>query len=146
MNGQSGVSMIELLAALAILGLAASVATVNVERLETPLTNGAAMTQGFFKQVRTRAIATTSAYRVFPSDTRTLVADFADTCDAATWTEEPGFRVELPTDVRIPDTEWVACFTNRGLSDDNVSVTLRHPEYEPMQVEVLLGGATRIVQ
>ena len=52
-----------------------------------------------------------------------------------------GFRVE---DVTVEESGWSVCFSRRGVSDANTVLTVTHPEYASRQVEVLLGGLTRV--
>ena len=44
----------------------------------------------------------------------------------------------------MTDSAWVVCFNARGISSNNLTVTLSHPDRGSRQVEVLLGGATRV--
>lgn len=145
MNRQSGVSLVELMVALALLAMAAAATTVNLEPAEQPLVTGSRLVEGFILQARSSAIATTSAYRVVPAGPSRLVAQYANDCGDATWTPEPAQRLELPDEVKMTATDWSICFSRRGVASANVTVTLTHPDRGAVQVEVLLGGATRVV-
>jgi Tfp pilus assembly protein FimT len=142
---QSGASLLELLAVLAIVGIAVMVMALNLRPAEAPVQTAARLVEGFILQARSTAIATTSAYRVMPDGEKRLTVDYAGECDDATWTPEPHSVLELPRDVTMSDTGWSVCFTRRGISTANVIVTLSHPDRGSSQVEVLLGGGTRVI-
>ena len=55
-------------------------------------------------------------------------------------------KLNLPQGVTLTDTSWSVCFSSRGISSDNVVLTLQHDVYGSEQVEVLLGGTTRVVE
>jgi hypothetical protein len=54
-------------------------------------------------------------------------------------------KVDLPEGVSLAATNWTVCFGSRGISNDNVSITLEHGEFGAIQVEVLVGGTTRVL-
>ncbi len=140
-----GMTLVELLGTLAILGLALGMAAMNLAPMEGALAGGASLTEGFLREARSSAMASTSAYRVEPSSSNTLVARTANRCDAATWVLDPDLALELPEDVVFTDTSWSVCFSSRGVADANVTVPIWHPTGGALQVEVLLGGATRVL-
>ena len=90
-------------------------------------------------------MATTSAYRIVPDGAGRLLTEHADRCGDVSWTSEPGNALDLPDEVTLSDTDWTVCFGRRGLSTDNLTLTLVHPEYGSRQIEVLLGGTTRVL-
>jgi hypothetical protein len=144
-SDQAGTSLIELLTVLAMVGLSVGATTAILAPAEAPLETGAVLLEGFFTRARARAMATTSAYRVRAVDADSVVAQFAGSCSAATWTDEERMELELPRDVTLPDTSWTVCFTSRGAADANVLVALNHPRTGTKQVEVFTGGSARIV-
>ncbi len=146
MHGHRGFTLYELLVVVAIMGLSLAIGSLYLEPMETPLQSGAIQMEAFFRQARLRAMATTSAYRVAPSDASNLAAERAATCSASTWTPENDMELELPGGVAMNDTSWSVCFSSRGVSMNNVTVTLQHSKYGLRQVEVLLGGTTRILR
>lgn len=144
-HGESGTSLIELLAVLAVVGLTLGAATAILKPAEAPLETSAVLLEGFFTRARARAMATTSAYRITAADANTVVADYAANCAAATWTREDRMDLDFPDEVTLSDTSWTACFTSRGAASANVVVTLNHPRTGSAQVEVFTGGSARIV-
>lgn len=146
MHAQRGFTMTELVVVVAIMGLSLAIGSLYLEPMETPLQSGAIRMEAFFRQARLSAMATTSAYRVAPSDSSNLAVEYAATCSASTWTTEGDMELELPKGVTVSDTSWSVCFSSRGISLNNITVTLQHSKYGTRQVEVLLGGTTRILR
>jgi Tfp pilus assembly protein FimT len=145
MNRERGTSIVEALVVLAVIGLIAAGTVVRLEAAAAPVRTGAHELAGFFRQARARALAGSAAYRVFP-DSDTLVAvERAKRCDATSWTPDPELTLELAAGVRLDDTTWTVCFSSRGTSADNVTIGVSHPEHGARQVEVMLGGSTRIL-
>jgi len=141
----AGSSLVELLVVLAVAGVAMGAASLYLRPMEAPVLTAVAELEGFMRQARARALATTSACRVLPVTSSDLRAECAANCGATTWTVDPGLGLALPRGVTMTDTGWTVCFTSRGLSTGNLTITLAHPEYRSRQVEVLLGGAARAV-
>jgi hypothetical protein len=145
-HGEAGITVLEVLVVVAILGLSVGVAALNLEPLETPLAAGVTLTEGFFREARLSAIASTSAHRVQPDSSLQLGVQQATSCAASSWTTVADMKLNLPQGVSLADTSWSVCFTSRGISSDNVVITLQHDMYGSEQVEVLLGGTTRVVE
>jgi len=143
---ERGTSLIELLVVLALIGLSVTAISFYLAPLETPLQSGTVLLEGYLRQVRRQAMATTSAYRAVPIGQDRLIAQRASSCLDTTWTEDPLVHLELPDDVTMTDSTWRVCFSSRGISASNVTVTLSHAEFGTRQVEVLIGGTTRVLQ
>lgn len=140
---QTGLTLVELLVAVALLGVVVAMGAVYVDTTERPLEAGGSLLEGLLRQARARSISTTTAHRVAPSGPGSLIVEFGDDCDAATWTQEPRMDVDLPEQVTMSDTTWSVCFSRRGIASDNVTITLDHPEWGSKELEVLRGGVTR---
>lgn len=145
-NKEAGLTLLELLVVVAIIGMSVSVAAFNLEPLESPLQSATTLTESFARQARLNAIATTSAYRIIPFSSSRLAAQTASSCAATTWTTDPDMRLDLPTGVTFESTDWSACFSSRGISSTNVTATLQHDTYGSADVEVLVGGTTRVIR
>jgi hypothetical protein len=139
---EKGFTLLEALVSLGILGIT----VLNLEPLETPLAAGITLTESFLREARLSAVATTSAHRVSPTASHRLGVEEAAACSASTWTTVTGMNVNLPQGVTFSDTSWSVCFSSRGISADNITIELQHDQFGTRQVEVLLGGTTRIVQ
>jgi len=140
-----GSSLVELLVVLAITASAVGAASLYLRPVEAPVQVAAAELEGFLREARARALATTSACRVQPLGPRALRGECAASCGSTSWTGDPNRRLEFPRGVAMTDTGWTVCFNSRGLASANLTVTLVHPEFRSRQVEVLLGGAAREV-
>lgn len=145
-HGQEGLSLVEALVVLTIAGLAIGATSLYLAPAEAPLITGTTILEGTFRQARLKAIATTSAYRVKPILNYRMIAETAVSCASTTWTEDPEMRVILPDKVTLDDVTWSVCFSSRGVSSDNVTIGLSHPHFGSKQIEVLLGGTTRVIE
>ena len=142
----SGFTMIEALVILAVLGIAVAGASLFLKPAAAPLQSATVLTEGYMRQLRARAMSTTSAYRMAPIDTMRLGASYAATCGATTWTDDPDFGLELPEGVEMSSTAWTLCFNSRGLASSNLTISLQHDQFGARDIEVLLGGTSRVLQ
>ena len=138
-------TMPELLVVIVILGVLAAASAIYLRPLAGGLGNAVDLTQGFLGYARASAIATTSAYRVAPLDNHTLVAETAMNCSSGVWTEDRRMRLELPRRVTFESTAWSVCFSSRGMASGGTTIELQHPDTGARQLQVLVGGTTRIV-
>jgi hypothetical protein len=138
-------SLTEVLVVLLVLSIVLGASALALRPLESPIDTGTTLLEGFLRQARLNAIATTRAYRVTASAPNRVGAASASSCAATTWTTDPKLSLTLPTAVTMTSTSWQVCFSSRGISGTNVLVTLQHPTNGSRKVEVLLGGTTRIV-
>ena len=81
-----------------------------------------------------------------PIDATRLGASYATTCSATTWTDDPDFELELPEGVELSSTAWNLCFSSRGLASNNLTISLQHDQFGTSDIEVLLGGTSRVLQ
>jgi prepilin-type N-terminal cleavage/methylation domain-containing protein len=111
-----GLTLVELVVVLAVLGIAAGIAALNVRPFYNPLQDALSRTEGFVKQVRSKAMATTSAYRITLEGNR-LKAAYAPTCRSTSFTEDTSLQAEIPAEVTLTFTPQggVPCFNSRGL-------------------------------
>jgi prepilin-type N-terminal cleavage/methylation domain-containing protein len=142
-DSQRGSSLIELLVTVSILGILMASSTSSLRGLHNPLRDGSQQTMGFFKQVRAKAISSTSAYVVSAASAVRIQTMRGSSCATAT-TLDPAMAIDLPNGATFTDTSWTTCFTPRGLAESNIVVTLRGDESGlTRDVEVFLGGAVR---
>lgn len=139
----AGMTLIEILVVLTILGVALGMAGLYLKPAEAPLRTGAELVDALIRQTRARAMANTMAHRIRPTTDRRLEVEYAGSCSAVTWTPASRMSLDLPRDVTLSDTLWSICFTSRGLASDNFVIALNHPTSGMQQLEVLLGGAVK---
>jgi len=142
-NSQWGLTLIELTVTLAIIGLVVSIGFLYLKPMETPLQTSGQRLEGMLKQVRARAIETTTSHRVVPSGSTGIVVESAASCKATLWTAEPRLEVNFPAQVDLVETDWSVCFDNRGIASENLVLTLQHPDHGSRQLEILRGGLLR---
>jgi hypothetical protein len=144
MRSTAGLTVVELLGVVAMIGILVGVATLWLGPMDDPLDSGAKLLEGFFRQARAKALATTTAHRVVPVTDEHLAVEFANSCSETTWTADPRLELDLPEGVTLTDTSWSVCFTSRGISEAATVVDLWHSEAGTRQVEVLVGGLSRV--
>jgi len=144
-DSQAGMTMAEVVVAMGIVAMLVGVGSLYLRPMESPIQTGTHMMDGFLRQVRARAMATTSAHRVVPTSPSRLKVEHAGTCLDTAWTLDSRLRLELPRDVTMTDTAWSLCFSSRGIASSNLVMTLDHPLKDPRSMEVLRGGAMRSV-
>ncbi|NLF25021.1 MAG: hypothetical protein GX589_05105 [Deltaproteobacteria bacterium] len=138
-------TVIELLAVLGLMVAVSAIAVSQLQQLNDPLEDSTAELVSFFKQVRARAISTTSAYTVVPLSSSEVVTHYSATCGDEDTTDDSRLTLDLPTGVRLSDTDWSVCYNSRGLPDDNVLIELSAAGGRGRFVEVFLGGAVKEV-
>lgn len=142
-----GFTTIELLIVLGVLAVLFGIAFNDLRPLNNPLQNGASQVSGFLKQVRVRAMATTSAYRIEPATSnpnKVLITRYANTCTAAvTGTVDEQFRLELPDGVQLNQPDgWSICFNSRGFANAATTISVwKGAPSNKRDIQVLLGGA-----
>lgn len=146
MNRHSGATFVELLVVLAILGVGLGMASIFLKSTDNPLETACVLLEASFREARLMAIAETAAYRVVPQGSNVVRMERAAACADTTWTSADTPAVELPEGVAIQEEGWAVCFNSRGISSDNVVVTLAHASSGSRRVEVLLGGTTRVLE
>ncbi len=142
----AGMSMMELLVVIALLGLMLLIGGVYLKPMEQPVRSAGQMLEGLLSETRAKAIATTTVHRVRPTSDDFILVESAATCSSGAWTADDGLTLQLPRDVTLSDTTWSVCFTSRGIASQNLVMTLDHPDYDPEQLEVMVGGAVRWLQ
>ena len=146
MNKEDGFSILEILVTFSMVGILTGIAVSNLRTLENPVFTGANQVMGFVKQARAKAIATTSAYTIYPSSSTTISARYGKTCADVDTIEDPKLSLELPDGAAFTDTTWSLCFASRGLPTENrqIYVSSLSDSTQTLGVEVYLGGAVRV--
>jgi len=144
-NRQAGLSLVELLAVLAVLGVVAMIGALYLTPAAAPLQEGTILLESLFRQTRMKAMATTASYRLAPTDSGRITAERANSCGDEIWASADDLYLQLPEGVSMAETDWSLCFGARGVSSENIVVTLTHSKFGTRRVEVLLGGTTRVL-
>jgi len=136
-------SILELLVVFAIVSILMGSAITNLAEIKDPLKDGISQALGFVKQVRAKALATTSAYTLKASGAERIVTTYGSNC-TATQTADADLFLDLPNHVSMPDTSWSICFDSRGLASGAETFVLEDADGRNETIEVFLGGAVRI--
>lgn len=147
MKSESGLTIIEMLVTLAIVGIIAGIVALNLRPLSQDASNAANTIAAYLKQVRARAMTTTSAYRIiYVSDTE-LQAEWALSCASADWQPEQRFRHSLSGGAKMLNVTAgtiLTCFSPRGISDSNTELSLKDDRERFATLELFLGGGVEI--
>lgn len=154
---QLGFTTIELLVIMAIMGILAGVAFINLRPLSNEAQNAANQIAAAVRQVRTKGMATTSAYRLVFESSTTLRASSASNCsvdaDSADWVDRPDSDIVIDGSGRITaygdgspiiGTPTIVCFSSRGFSTTGASLRVLDDRGRVSTVEVFLGGAVEV--
>ena len=141
---ERGFGIVEIIAVLGLSAIMLGMAISNLKVLNDPLQNNSQQMMGFIKQVRAKAIATTSAYTITAPTRDRLVASSAANCDDPAPTLDPNAYLDLEQGAELASVAFSLCFNTRGLPSANTRLYLRGEQYHYKTVEVMLGGAVRI--
>ncbi len=139
----AGVGLVELLSVLALVGVTVGMMVAYLKPIEAPLQTGGNSLVALMEQTRARSISTTRPHRVRPLDAGTAIVEVADGCSSVAWTLDPAIDLDLPDLVTLTATDWSVCFNARGLSSENLIITLEHPDRGSRRLELLRGGVMR---
>ncbi|WP_423247907.1 prepilin-type N-terminal cleavage/methylation domain-containing protein [Thermus albus] len=146
-----GLTLLELLIVLSVLAIVAGIAALDVRPLYDPLQDSLARSEGYLKNVRAKAMATTSAYQVILEGNK-LKARYASRCSSdLTFTTDPQLVQEYPSGITVllSPADAFVCFTSRGTLvfttntqsfSGNPQVQLRDSRGRVARLELLLGG------
>ncbi|RMG39432.1 MAG: prepilin-type N-terminal cleavage/methylation domain-containing protein [Candidatus Dadabacteria bacterium] len=138
-----GFTLLELLVTLSLSGVLMGVALFNIKELDDPLKNSAALSASYLKQVRARAISTTSAYRIRPLSENVIIAESAKNCSATSWTSDNSLKFNLPDGTHLESVNWSVCISGRGMPEKALQFQISDTAGNTRQVELFLAGAVR---
>lgn len=144
-NHEQGFSFLELITTMGLIVVTMGMAVFNLRSLNNPLENGANQLRGFLKQVRAEAISSTSAYVVRAASDIGIETLRGNSCTDSAPVPESRMALQLPNGARLSDTTWTVCYNSRGFPDGNVQIELEDIGGQQKTVEVMLGGAVRIL-
>lgn len=145
MKKERGFTIFEVITVMVLASTLMSISVVNLKKFNRPSDNAAAHIRSFVKEVRVRALANTAAYRITAATEDKLVVSYADKCTSATFTNEPRVHLKMPTGAKMVETGWTICINARGLANANQSVSVEGNDGSLQRVEIMLGGATRLL-
>ena len=143
MSGSRGTSFVELMVVMAVMSLLVGCLSLFLAPMEGRLDGAARSTEAFFRQARVTAMATTSAYRIRPADSTTMIVETAGSCGAASWIVDDTLVLDLPRGIVLDDTGWTLCYGSRGTASANLLIGLQDEDGAMRDIEVLRGGTTR---
>lgn len=146
MRNERGFTIFELIVVMALSGIMAGIAIMNLNALSNPSENAAASLLGLFKQARARAISSTSAYFIVPTSSTQIVTQSGVNCADPAPVTDTTLSLNLPAGASLGATNWVVCFTSRGLSDSNTQVVVNDIHSQSRTIEVFLGGSVQLSQ
>lgn len=142
-HSEAGFTLLDVVVSIGLIAVLSTLAVTQLKELDNPVKNASSGIIGYFKQVRARAISTTSAYSVSATSSGRIEAVYGKSCET-TVTPDPKLILDLPTGAAISDISWSICFNGRGLPDSNIQITVSG-ESETRTLEVFLGGGVKEV-
>jgi Tfp pilus assembly protein FimT len=136
--------VLELLVAISLTTIITRIAIINMRQFSNPADNGAAQLAAFFKATRQQGMTSTRAYKISPTSNSNIKTSYADTCSAATFTDDTALTFKLPSGAILLGTTWSLCYTPRGLSSSSANIQLNDGT-KTRTVQVVLGGAVRVL-
>ncbi len=171
MKNKNGFTLIEMISVVGILGIVLGLGLpLALKNFDNPLNDVTTQLEGFFKQARARALATTSASYFYPDTTttpHTIVVQRIPHCDqnsinqadnnsfpvGSLWGLDSKQRpLEIPQEITLETLNWGVCINSRGLANFlgnsfTGNVSFYYPKRSQRAlVEMFLGGAVRITQ
>jgi prepilin-type N-terminal cleavage/methylation domain-containing protein len=146
MNSQTrGFTILELITVLALSSTILGISILNLKDFNRPTQNATSQLRSYLKEVRIRALSSTAAYRISAVSSDRITAAFADRCSSGTFTADPRADFTMPAGAVMVTTGWTVCINSRGIADTNQIVTIQGNDGQIEAVEIMLGGATRIL-
>lgn len=140
---EDGFTLMNMITALGLFSVLSLMAVSNIKELENPLADASFQVSHFLRIARARAISQTMAIEISPSSSTELVASSSDSCTGV-FTPLNDLSLTLPEGSSLTNTEWSACFNQRGLSDLNLLFSLQNEEGAVRTLELALGGGVQI--
>ncbi|MCI5064794.1 GspH/FimT family pseudopilin [bacterium] len=140
---EAGFTLTEMIATVGLVTILSTIAISNFKELENPVVDASYQVSRFIRLARSRAISQTIAIVIQPDSTTELVAFSSDDCNG-TLTSLGDLSMTLPDGALLSDTEWSTCFTQRGLSDTNVTFQIQDVDGKSRTIEIALGGGVQV--
>jgi len=140
---ERGITLIEMLVSITIVAIVTVMAAPSLLELNDASNNGSLQFLGYAKNVKARAMSTTSAVTVTPTSSRTLVATSGTSCNDSTQSSESRLNFTLPKGANFTNSNWSFCFNQYGLTDNNFTINIQDKD-SVEEIEIMLGGAVVI--
>jgi len=157
MQKSDGLTLIELLLVMAVFGIVLGIAALNLRPLEGKLESAANNLSGLIRQGRSKAMGTTTAYRlVLPagSSSQEFAFEWANNncrhdpdAPAGTWTADGKLTFTLPEGVTfqgLTPSDAQLCFNSRGITADTPQLLLEDDKGNTRTLQVFAGGMVEI--
>lgn len=145
MDSSRGFTLLEVLVVIALSAVLYAVGILAYSELYNPMGNSEALVIGVLRQSRAEAMSKTTAVLITPVSSTVATVSQGANCSSGDWEELPNSALRLPKGVRFDGVGWEVCFSSRGLSDDNIYISLLDEEGKRSTVEVMLGGGARVL-
>jgi Tfp pilus assembly protein FimT len=140
-----GYTLMELLVAMAFAVVMTGIVAPKLADYQRPADDAISSFRGFLKVARGKAIARTVAYTVSATSPTRAVAVFGQNCSDPSPQSDPKLILDLKRGATFSSTAWSVCFTSRGIASNNLVVEIQDIDGLRKQVEIMLGGAVRLL-
>ncbi len=142
MRGKSkGFTLIELLSVIAILGILFGIGIITAVGLRNPLGEAVTQLSSVLRQVRTRAISTTSAYRLKATSSTKAIVEYALGCNSTTWVTDSRLSMDLEPGIQFSNPSFVVCYQPRGTVPTAITIGLFNAKGQTRSAAVYTAGA-----
>jgi len=142
---ERGFTLLETMVVITIASILMGTAIASLREFNRPALNAADQIRSLFKQVRAKAISQTASYRVSGSSSEKITTSYADKCSSSTFANDQKLFLDMPEGAILQTTGWTVCINPRGIADTNVIMRIKGSDGTTKRVEVMLGGATRVL-
>jgi prepilin-type N-terminal cleavage/methylation domain-containing protein len=139
-----GFTLIELLVVIAVVGIMLGIGIMTAAGLRNPLGESATQLSSVLRQVRTRAISATSAYRLKATSSTKAIVEYALGCTSTTWITDSRLSIELESGLQFSDPNFIVCYQPRGTVPTALTVVLSNANGQTRSVAVYTAGAVVI--
>jgi prepilin-type N-terminal cleavage/methylation domain-containing protein len=139
-----GFTLLELLIVIATVGILFGIGILTAAGLRSPIGEATTQLSSVLRQVRTRAISATSAYRLKATSSTNAIVQYAINCEAATWTTDSNLSIDLGEGVQFSNSSFVVCYQPRGTVPTAVTISLSDTKSQTRSVAVYTAGAVVI--
>ena len=145
MINQKGFSIIETLVVVFLASLFLSMGYLDFSKFINPEEISATGIASFLREMRSRSIAETRAYTIYPVNNKTISVKYSSKCSDTTKTPLGNTYLRLENGASFLSTTWSICYNSRGLSSNSTSIIINSTKGGVERVEVSIGGSIKIL-